>query len=298
MTEDTDLFSTLKDDYREALEHFNDALLRLENEPEDRDSIERASRQLHNIKGFANRMRAPKLGQLAHILEDVLVAVNEYRLPFGETLANLLFDGMDLFVHYLRSRDVPSDKVAELVEEVEPLLFAAMEHETAAKDMEPLLPDFIAAALDNVEAINRGLSTLEKEPANKESLQEVYRNAHSLKGSAMTIERATLYGVPLVAGTDAMAGFTLHRELELYRQAGISNADVLRIATIGAARVAGAALEAGSIEPGKRADFVLLARNPLEDIGAVRRPLAVFKGDRWYDPAQLYEAVGIRPFTR
>ncbi len=187
MTEDTDLFSTLKDDYREALEHFNDALLRLENEPEDRDSIERASRQLHNIKGFANRMRAPKLGQLAHILEDVLVAVNEYRLPFGETLANLLFDGMDLFVQYLRTRDVPADKVAELVEEVEPLLFAAMEHETAAKDMEPLLPDFIAAALDNVEAINRGLSTLEKEPANKESLQEVYRNAHSLKGSAMTM---------------------------------------------------------------------------------------------------------------
>ena len=26
--------------------------------------------------------------------------------------------------------------------------------------------------------------------------------------------------------------------------------------------------------------------------------LAMFKGDRWYDPAQLYEAVGIRPFTR
>jgi hypothetical protein len=40
MTEDTDLFSSLKDDYREALEHFNDALLRLENEPEDRDSID------------------------------------------------------------------------------------------------------------------------------------------------------------------------------------------------------------------------------------------------------------------
>jgi imidazolonepropionase-like amidohydrolase len=105
-------------------------------------------------------------------------------------------------------------------------------------------------------------------------------------------------GVPLVAGTDAMAGFTLHRELELYHRAGISNADVLRIATIGSAKVAGVADQTGSISEGKQADFVLLEGNPLENISAVRKPVAVFKGDRWYDPAQLYEAIGIKPFTR
>ena len=54
MTEETDLFLTLKEDYQEALELFNDAVLRLENDPRDRDSLETASRQLHNIKGFAN----------------------------------------------------------------------------------------------------------------------------------------------------------------------------------------------------------------------------------------------------
>jgi len=190
MSEDTDLFLTLKDDYREALEQFNDALLRLETNPKDHDSLERASRQLHNIKGFANRLRAPTLGQLAHIFEDVLVAVDAGRLPFDESLANLFFDGVDLFVHYLRTREVDSGKVAALVEELEPLLFTALkeiEEETAPEDMEPLLPDFIAAARDNVEAINLGLGVLEKEPANSEVLQEVYRNAHSLKGSAMTM---------------------------------------------------------------------------------------------------------------
>ena len=190
MSEDTDLFLTLKDDYREALEQFNDALLRLETNPKDHDSLERASRQLHNIKGFANRLRAPTLGQLAHIFEDVLVAVDAGRLPFDESLANLFFDGVDLFVHYLRTREVDSGKVAALVEELEPLLFTALkeiEEETTPEDMEPLLPDFIAAARDNVEAINLGLGVLEKEPANSEVLQEVYRNAHSLKGSAMTM---------------------------------------------------------------------------------------------------------------
>ena len=164
-------------------------MLRLETDPKSHDSLERASRQLHNIKGFANRLRAPTLGQLAHIFEDVLVAVDAGRLPFDEYLANLFFDGIDLFVQYLRTREVDSSRVADLVEELEPLLFTAIEieEERAPEDMEALLPDFIAAARDNVEAINRGLAVLEKEPANNEILQEVYRNAHSLKGSAMTM---------------------------------------------------------------------------------------------------------------
>ncbi len=95
-----------------------------------------------------------------------------------------------------------------------------------------------------------------------------------------------------------MAGFTLDRELELYHQSGISNADVLKIATLDAATIAGQATDAGTISVGKKADFVLLAKDPLKDISAVRHPVAVFKGERWFDPAQLYEAIGIRPFTR
>jgi len=124
------------------------------------------------------------------------------------------------------------------------------------------------------------------------------RYARSADALLEMIAKLHQAGVPLVAGTDAMPGFTLHRELELYHRAGISNADVLKIATLDSARVTGAADRAGSITEGKQADFVLLAGNPLEDITAIRKPVAVFKGDRWYDPAQLYEAIGIKPFTR
>jgi hypothetical protein len=103
-------------------------------------------------------------------------------------------------------------------------------------------------------------------------------------------------GVQLVAGTDAMAGFALHRELELYAEYGIPNADVLKIATIDSARLVGADDRLGSIEEGKVADLVLLQGNPLDDISAVRRASWVFKGDTAYRPDELYATVGVRPF--
>jgi two-component system chemotaxis sensor kinase CheA len=187
MAEETDLFLALKEDYREALERLNEALLLLEREPENRDALGAATRQLHNIKGFANRMGAPRLGQMAHILEDIFAASLDGRFPFDDSLADILFRGLDLFVHYLRTREVPTDQVARLVEESEGLLFPATEREGVGEDVRELLPDFVAAARENVATVNQGLFKLEHDPTDRETLQEVYRHAHSLKGSALTM---------------------------------------------------------------------------------------------------------------
>jgi imidazolonepropionase-like amidohydrolase len=102
-------------------------------------------------------------------------------------------------------------------------------------------------------------------------------------------------GITIVAGTDGLPGFTLHRELELYVQAGISPADVLRIATLGAARVAKRDRELGSIAPGKLADLVLVDGDPAKSIGDIRRPTLVVKDGAFYEPAALYKALGIEP---
>ena len=107
---------------------------------------------------------------------------------------------------------------------------------------------------------------------------------------------AAVFVALLVAGSDAMPAFTMHRELELYALAGIPNADVLRIATLGSARVIGVAEQTGSIEPGKAADLLLLDGNPLQDISAIRRGVLVMKGDTLYRPEELYQAVGVQPF--
>jgi imidazolonepropionase-like amidohydrolase len=102
-------------------------------------------------------------------------------------------------------------------------------------------------------------------------------------------------GITIVAGTDDLPGFTLHRELELYAKAGISAPEVLRIATLGAARVAKRDQELGSIAPGKLADMVLVDGDPAKRIGDIRRPTLVIKDGAFYEPAALYKALGIKP---
>jgi hypothetical protein len=104
-------------------------------------------------------------------------------------------------------------------------------------------------------------------------------------------------GIPLVAGIDGLAGFTLHRELELYVQAGIPAAEVLRIATWNGAKYTRTLDRLGSITPGKLADLILVDGDPTTDISAIRRIGLVMKEGAVYYPAELHEATGIKAFS-
>lgn len=90
-------------------------------------------------------------------------------------------------------------------------------------------------------------------------------------------------GGHVVAGTDTaqqfvVPGISLHRELELYVQAGLTPAAALRTATKDAADLLGISGRTGTIDVGKDADLVLLAGDPLADIHATRRIVAVVRG--------------------
>jgi cytosine/adenosine deaminase-related metal-dependent hydrolase len=102
-------------------------------------------------------------------------------------------------------------------------------------------------------------------------------------------------GITLVAGTDTTPGFALHRELEHYVQAGIPAPEVLRIATLGAARVMKLDGDLGTIAPGKLADLILVDGDPTRNISDIRRVALVVKDGVIYDPAKLYRAIGVKP---
>jgi imidazolonepropionase-like amidohydrolase len=107
----------------------------------------------------------------------------------------------------------------------------------------------------------------------------------------------TLYdaGIPIVAGTDSLAGFTLHRELELYVKAGIPAEKVLQLATLGAARVVKRDAELGSIAPGKLADVLLVNGNPATHISDIRRVKTVVRDGVVFQVADMDRALGVIP---
>jgi imidazolonepropionase-like amidohydrolase len=85
----------------------------------------------------------------------------------------------------------------------------------------------------------------------------------------------------VVTGTDAVGGSSpnLHVELQLLVQrADFTPLEAIRAATFDAARVLGLAGEVGSLAAGRRADLVVMARNPAEDIRNSQTVLMVMRG--------------------
>lgn len=99
-------------------------------------------------------------------------------------------------------------------------------------------------------------------------------------------------GVPILAGTDSQnpyvfPGFSLHDELALLVEAGLTPIEALRAATLNAATYLDATDSLGTIEPNKLADLVLLDADPLTDIHNTTKIKAVLLGGRYFDRSAI-----------
>ena len=111
------------------------------------------------------------------------------------------------------------------------------------------------------------------------------------------VRRFFEHGGTIVLGSDrqlregTVPGFAVHSELHVLSDAGIPNADVLRIGTINGARAMGLGDRLGTIETGKLADLFIIAGNPLEDITVTRNIQHVVRNGLVYDPNELLATV-------
>ena len=244
-------------------------------------------------------------------------------IPNGITASQFVIDGADEIQHI---NFIFLNFFAPLVKDTRtPERFTAVGANAAKLDLQSKpVNDFIQLLLNHHTTVDVTLATFEGMftgrpgsaspdfvPVLKRLPAQVQRGAYS-GGLPVTPENDQLYkdsyramlamtkrmydaGVPLLAGTDAIAGIMLHRELELEVQAGIPPAKSLQIATYNAARLLKQEKELGSIAEGKRADFLLVEGNPVEHISDIRRCRLVMKGGTLYNSGELYAAVGIQP---
>jgi imidazolonepropionase-like amidohydrolase len=143
----------------------------------------------------------------------------------------------------------------------------------------------------------KGKQGLEMSRSNIGPLYKIYHNVvHDMNEA----------GVPLMAGTDTLwhelepipnqvFGFSLHDELALLVETGLTPLEALQAATITPAGFLGIADQTGSVEEGKWADLVLLEQNPLEDITHTREISAVVVDGQMLDKEALQTMIKTFP---
>jgi imidazolonepropionase-like amidohydrolase len=99
-------------------------------------------------------------------------------------------------------------------------------------------------------------------------------------------------GATILMGTDApqvfsVPGFSLHREMQVMVDAGMTPYEVLRTGTVAIAEHFGTQADAGTVAPGKQADLLLLDANPIDDIANAGRIAGVMLRGRWLSRTEL-----------
>ncbi len=109
-------------------------------------------------------------------------------------------------------------------------------------------------------------------------------------------------GIPMVLGTDAgrlsgvVHGSSLHDEMRIVTDLGFSPYQAIAACTKNAANVAEAMTgknDFGTIEIGKRADFILVNQNPLEDVSNIQDNRGVMAAGRWYSKSTLEDMISL-----
>ena len=213
---------------------------------------------------------------------DLLVAAHIHDLA---PAADLVASGVDIIAHGVRDQPIDA-ALAAAMREAGTGYIATLQIDEAnyvyAEHPEWLDTPFLRNALP--EAVVRQWSDAEwratklADPATQRARDAVAMNLRNLA----TLREA---GVAIGFGTDAgalphrVAGFAEHRELELMLQAGYTPQQALTVATRDSARLLQLD-DRGLLQPGRRADFVVLSADPLADIRNTRRIEAVWQAGR------------------
>lgn len=126
----------------------------------------------------------------------------------------------------------------------------------------------------------------------------IANSRHVAEGSDNAMKTAVKHGIPVAIGTDSSVPFctpynTYMELVKMQQLTGISALETIDYATKGTAEVLGIDNITGTLDPGKSADFIIMAKNPLEDLHHIKKPEQVVAMGRHYSNPRFKEYPGI-----
>jgi imidazolonepropionase-like amidohydrolase len=223
------------------------------------------------IDAVVNEARALKLRSVAHIgtVQDAIDAADA---------------GVALWVHGVYKERIPDDQIARLAAYRIPMVPTIGVFEGyALLGRGPRVPSKLERETQRAEVLAAFDSVPQSEDMNyfRAYLENLYAQRQNWRDN---VRRLHATGVTILAGSDTQSGVFpgagLHRELLLLQESGLTPAEVIRAATLDAARylAGGEALKFGAVREGLQADLLLVEGNPLQDLRALENIRHVIKG--------------------
>lgn len=236
---------------------------------------------------------SPQTKMKADIYQKIIEEAHHYKrrvaahVYYASDARNLINSGIDVFGHSIRDSLVDDALIAQMkarkIPYIPTLALDKFAHAYMSK------PDWLEDAFFKA-ALEPGVYEMVSSSAyqNEQKLSAASaRSASAFRVALQNVKKLHEGGVLVALGTDSGAfpiraqGFAEHLELELLAEAGISLQEVIRIATLNAAKVLQIDQDYGSLEKGKIADLLILNANPLENIRNTRAIHAVYKSGKF-----------------
>lgn len=214
--------------------------------------------------------------------QHIRVFAHEFYL--GDAKA-LLAAGLDGFAHSIRDQAVDPDLMQKMKARGVFLIPTLVRDEVlfAYADSLPWLNDpFFVGGYDPA-AISYVRGTENVEKGRKDPDIAKYRDGLAM--AKKNLKTLSDNGVKIAFGTDSgiptrFPGYFEHRELQLMVEAGLTPLQAITAATGTNAEILGGAKEFGTLQPGRRADFLVLDANPLDDIHNTEKLAAVWQAGK------------------
>ncbi|WP_255449916.1 amidohydrolase family protein [Seonamhaeicola sediminis] len=129
--------------------------------------------------------------------------------------------------------------------------------------------------VDSKNQFERWFNAKQEDPATIERIKEQHDFHITI------VKKLHEAGVTIICGTDAgigvtLPGFSIHKELAFYKEAGLSNYEALKTATVNASQAHSIMSQLGTVEEGKIANLLLVDKNPLVELSSLENPIYVF----------------------